>query len=546
MAAGISSAGQVQEILQIAKRRVWGVFLPAVLTGSLGIMAGSLLPAKYTAETRMELGVVPKPLMDAGLDANRLRDEMRAASFNLSTFSRMDQILSGLEWEHYDVLPPDERREFVRKLLLDMWIKVEHLEGTNVHFMIFGYRDTDPQRAAQFANYIRDHFVDDLVENARAKAKAELERLTKDYRAADDDYEEVSTRLQDLKREHGISPTLQVGQQATREIERDPVWVMLQDQEAEKVQVEKKLDAARVRLTGLRARRQAMPLKVDESDFELSGTDTGAAIELLREQINDARIRQAGKKEAHSDWIRAQHDIDLYEEQIALLEGKTVEAKRIVSTKPNPDIPEIDAEIEDLEIAILEDEAYLANIERQIKDLQPRVQNRTQVYHDLQREVDRLDLLGKMRTLHMYNSETQRQLVASLSTPGFSPFEISQEALPPIKPSSPSALIVVAAGFVLGIGMGVVYALVAEFGRNGFRGPNDLARGLPAPVLGAINEIVTVRDRRQRALRQTLVGAATLILSASILWVTWAFHSRPSLLGPELMSWLDQMRGSLR
>ncbi|HVS19854.1 MAG TPA: hypothetical protein VMT18_14710 [Planctomycetota bacterium] len=545
MAAGISNAGQVQEVLVIARRRVWGVFLPAVLTGSLGVMAGSLLPAKYTAETRMELGVVPKPLVDAGLDQGRLRDEMRAAEYNLSTFSRMDEILSGLEWEHYDVLPPDERREFVRLLLKDMWVLVESLEGTNVVFMKFGYRDTDPQRAAQFANYIRDYFVEDLIEDVTTKARSELERLTADYRVADDDYEEASARLQDLKGQHGISPTWNPSGEG-REAERDPMYVALQERLADLTRTEQELEATQVRLEQLRLRRESLPATIDESATEFGGLDLGEAIAELNEVISDARIRQQGKKPAHSEYQRAQRVIVESEGQIAALEGRTVDPKRVVSSKPNPELAVLDKEIAELELKILESQAGLAAIERSIQDLEPKVLNRSQVYANLKRQWDMLELIKMRRTGYYAQTELQRQLVNGLTLPDFTPFDVNQGALPPVKPSSPSALIIVAVGLVLGLGIGVMYALVAEFGRNGYRGPNDLARGLPAPVLGAINEIVTANDRRQRAFRSGLVGAATLILSASVLWITWAFHSRPNLLGPELTGWLDQMRGTLR
>ena len=545
MAAAISSAGQVQELIAIARRRVWGVFLPAVLTGALGVMAGSLLPAKYSAETVMELGVVPDALSDAGLDQNRLRDEMRAAEFNLSSFSRMDEILSGLEWEHYDMLPLDERREFVRKLLLDMWIKVENLPGTGVHIMKFGYRDTDPQRAAQFANYIRDHFVDDLIQDVTEKATAELGRLNKEYEASDEEYVNADSRLQDLKKEHGISPTQSfVG--PVRDVEQDPMYAQLQEELTRDARIEKELEQAEVELETLKARRAQMPLEIPQSATEIGGIELSAAIEELRERINDARILQQGKKQAHSEWQRAQRQIEQFEEQIAALEGRTVDPRLVVNNVPNLEIPIVDAKIGDFEQDVLRLKAEQGIVRRRIEELKPKVDNRITVYGELKRASDTLELVRLRRQGAYVKREIQRNMVDSLTMPNFTPFEVSQVALPPIKPSSPSPLIIVAAGLVLGIGIGVVYALVSEFGRNGFRGPNDLARGLPAPVLGAINEIVTVRDRRQRAFRTGLVGAATLILSASILWVTWAFHSRPGLLGPQLTSWLDGVRGTLR
>ena len=100
MAAGISSGSQYQEVVALARRRVWQVLLPAVLTGSLGVMVGSLMPAKYKAKTILELTAVTPTLKQAGLDRNELSDRVQAAQKTLEVNDRLDKVLSRLEWEH--------------------------------------------------------------------------------------------------------------------------------------------------------------------------------------------------------------------------------------------------------------------------------------------------------------------------------------------------------------------------------------------------------------------------------------------------------------
>jgi uncharacterized protein involved in exopolysaccharide biosynthesis len=545
VAAGISSAGQLQEVLALVRRRIGQVLLPAVLTGALGVMAGSLLPAKFKAETTMELGLIPQPLVEAGLDHSRLRDRMNAAESVLRTFTRLDEVLSALEWEHYEILPPDERREFVRKFIKDVWITTETPPSTNLVFMKFGAWDTDPQRAAQFANELRDYFVRELIADVSKQARDQLDLLNKDFAIADEAFEAASRRLEELRKDNKISPTQSFGSGAL-ERESDPLFVELQAEYSEQTQVQKRIQAEQAEREALIAQREAMPETIRESETQLSGGELLEKILLLQEQIAAARVSQVGKKPAHPGYIKAEADIREYERQIQLLEGQSEDPTSVVSQRPNPARAVIDEQIAALELSLAKSQAQLAAVERNIADLEPRLADRTQLYALIQRETDNVEELRKRRNELFFTREVQSRLVENLALPDFSPFDIVQEALPPLKPGSPSALFLVAGGIVLGLALGALVALVAEFGRNAYRSPGELARALPAPVLGAINEIVTLSERRQRVFRSALVGGSTLVLAGAVLWITWAFHFSPSLLGPELASFLDDLRGRLR
>jgi uncharacterized protein involved in exopolysaccharide biosynthesis len=492
----------------------------------------------------MELATVPQPLVDAGLDQNRLRDRMRAADTFLRTFDRMNEVLTTLEWEHYETLPPDERREFVRKLNNDLWIPVKNPAGTGLLFMEFSYRDTDPQRAAQLANELRDYFVRDLIADARRESSEELDRLNKQFQVAEDGFESAIERLEDLRKEHKISPTQSFGSTAT-EREADPMYVELQAENTELVAVTKAVEAAEAELDALKKQREALPEKLKDIETE-GGIEMSERKQELLELIQLERQAQVGIKPAHSRYGKAEDRIREYERQLAQIEGRSVDPTQVVNEKPNPARDLVDEEIAGVEVTLAKSRAQLSVVQRNIEELEPKVADRMQIYSEMQRETDNYEQMRDRRNMLFGLLNTHRSLVENLSLPDFSPFDIHQEALPPTKPSSPSALFIVAGGLVLGLALGLLYALVAEFGRNAYRNPGDLARALPAPVLGAINEIVTVSERRQRTFRTGLVGAATLILAGSVLWITWAFHTSPGLLGPELTSWLDEVRGQLR
>jgi hypothetical protein len=74
----------------------------------------------------------------------------------------------------------------------------------------------------------------------------------------------------------------------------------------------------------------------------------------------------------------------------------------------------------------------------------------------------------------------------------------------------------------------------------------DVSRSLAVPVLGAINRIVTRGEQRSALLRRAVVGTSTLVLVGTILWVTWAYQTRPALLGPRVTRLIDDLRGEPR
>jgi hypothetical protein len=126
------------------------------------------------------------------------------------------------------------------------------------------------------------------------------------------------------------------------------------------------------------------------------------------------------------------------------------------------------------------------------------------------------------------------------------PFELTELARAPKNPSSPSDAIVIAAGLLLGLGLGLLWALIDEYGRNGFRGVSDATRSLAVPVLGIVNRIRTRAQMRALRLRGAVVGASTVALALAIAWVSWSYERQPEVLGRPLVEALDGLKKALR
>ena len=101
-------------------------------------------------------------------------------------------------------------------------------------------------------------------------------------------------------------------------------------------------------------------------------------------------------------------------------------------------------------------------------------------------------------------------------------------------------------GLLGGLALGLVLAVLGEFGHNGYRSVGDITRALSMPVLGAINSIVTREEARRLSTRKLMVTTSTLILVGGHRLGHLGLRESPSLLGSELTRFIDDLRLQFR
>jgi polysaccharide chain length determinant protein (PEP-CTERM system associated) len=91
----------------------------------------------------------------------------------------------------------------------------------------------------------------------------------------------------------------------------------------------------------------------------------------------------------------------------------------------------------------------------------------------------------------------------------------------PERPFKPNRMAILLIGLVLGVGAGVGYAALCEFGDRSVHDVGALAAGTGLPVLGAIPVIMTIGDHRRIKIRRMAAASAVgLVLIVGVL----AFH----------------------
>jgi uncharacterized protein involved in exopolysaccharide biosynthesis len=542
--AHAQSQSQVEEVLSLVQRRIWQVLLPAVLTSSIGVMLATLLPRKYSTVTRLELVDQTLPLKQAGVEPQGFSSEVYAAKHHLRSFERVRRVLENLQWEEFETLPPDAQYRYVERVVADIKVKPIEEAKTKALFLEIGYEDTDPNHAAQFLNELREVYVAEKLAALRRQAKDLQEQMYAEMQSDREAYERITEQYQELQQMHGLSPTQQApGSGRVRSL--DPVEERRNAIVQDLLKTQADLSKAQGTLAGLQDKLDEELINIPVKDPAAAST-LAARLSALTQEIDAQRERQEGKTKNHPDFQVAQKQIERLEARMAELLEREKEPPQEVRTMPNPRRAELLAQIADLEIEIAGLEGRIAQLAGDRDAADAEVAQRTEAYTRLKQldvEVDAADRAWQDSTKA---HDEQKRLAEVLLAEEFTPFEVSEYAFPPAEPSSPNVPLVIGGAAAIGLILGALFALLAEFGRNAFRGPVDLGNAVPVPVLGVVNEIVTAAERRVRSLRRTLVGTTTVALALAVLWTTWAYQRHPRLLGPEVVGFLDDVRESLR
>jgi hypothetical protein len=117
------------------------------------------------------------------------------------------------------------------------------------------------------------------------------------------------------------------------------------------------------------------------------------------------------------------------------------------------------------------------------------------------------------------SKQTEAQVAQNLETERKGErFTLIEPPQPPEKPISPNRKIILLAGLLASIALGIAAVLTHEAFDASVRGPGDIRQLLNVPALAVIPVIVTAadRDRRRRFRRYTLGGGLTAILIAAV------------------------------
>jgi capsular polysaccharide biosynthesis protein len=546
MAVQDQSQNQLREIGGVIRRRAAQIALPAVVLLALGYAMSTLVPRKYTAQTGLEVRETTTPIRGQGVDEKTIQRDVSNTTWQITQFERVWRVIKTLEWPEYTALKPAEQYEFVRDTIanIQVWVSPPSANLQGSRLIQIKYSDTEPGRAEQFLNRLRDTFTREVLERYRNDARKALEVLKNEKDRAAALAKQRDEEAAKLKKDSGVSATQQAPG-GGRQRDEDPVFTRWSQAQLKYDQTQFQLASAVAALGLLQKQFREAPPEVPEL-LTYGGVPLEQELALIEKEIADQEELQKGLRPLNSIYMRAEYRIAQLREKEAALKERATAPTSQTTMRPNPLREQLAAKVQQKEIEIEEARGLLAQLELDLKQLRTQQAERVEVFSRIQ-ELDREAAIAAKNYEDATNAYNTQLRVVDLITDAYSnPFEVTELARAPKTPSSPSDAIVIAAGLVLGLGLGLLWALIDEYGRNGFRGVSDATRSLAVPALGIVNQIRTRRERQSRRARGAVVGASTLALAAAIAWVSWSYEHRPEVLGPDLVRALDGARKALR
>jgi uncharacterized protein involved in exopolysaccharide biosynthesis len=540
-----SEIGQIQDFLLVFKRRIWQVVIPALFVLALGVLFAVIVPKKYVVDTRIELFQAARGVDENPEEAATLR-EIINAEYHVKNLYRVQETIVSQNWTEYARLDEKERKSFVESVADDLSVDVltpEVKDQVSSVFVDIEYADTDGRRAERFLSALTDRWIDDVVKRDYNQLLLERDEYQNQVDAAQEAFDETTAQKLDLQSEMGVSITQPADMRSQRD--EDPVYVELGIARQERDSVAASLGEVRAKIEKVRAEYEVMERDVPVEEIE-PGVEFREQILALETQIAEFRKLQEGKTSENSLYKKGQREIEALEEQIQTAEALQRESTRRTVFQPNEERIKLGEQLAALE---LDERGLTAKLEawnREVEEKSSAHQAQIQNWSTLTRITKAWDHASIELDEAKSRLRAAEARIAAHSSERGDPYRIVQAPQAPDKPSEPNPIIIVVAGLLGGIALGLAVAFISEYSKSCYRSVGDLSRGMGVPILGAINVIRTRMDVRRQRTKRLLIGGSTLAILGCVGWFTYAWVYDQGRLPTGLVQAVEDLRLALR
>jgi len=480
--------------------------------GLIAVIAGGILLAAYwismalanqytsSATIFVQPQAVAQSLVEASVGQEDLTRRINLMTAQILSRPRLSRLIDDLD------LYPEESKTMLREEVIELMrehIRVEPVlpemqsrsrrEQPVNTFQVF-YTARSPVVAAEVAQRLANDFIKEHIEDRVEMTQKSLEFLQAEEARLVERGREVDAEISRIKSENAqrLPEDMHANQ---RVLERHLVA----------------LQAARRELSLARsdvAFWESQVLNVAALDNPRDDASPSRRLQMLK--LARAEMESRGFTEKHPDIIKNKAEMEALEEQIAAAAGEseseevalnaaqqTAEGQR---RRAELQVAASEAEIEKLEETILQVEARLA----QTPAVAEQLESLEREHQSLSRSLGEFDRRRQEAAVHV-NLE-RRQLGEQ--------FRVLEPAFPPVGPSSPNRILILAIGLVAGVGLGVMAAVLLETSDSSFHDASGLQGSVDLPVLASIPEILLesdLADRRRKFVRQLVVSTAVVV-----------------------------------
>lgn len=525
------------DVLVMAKRHVWLLVLPPLLTTFAVLIYSSRVPDMYQSD--MLIAIDPQTVPDQIVRTTiTMATEARMDAITVQALSRtaLQQLIETLD------LYKDERRKMpmedvVRKMRANIQVNLERPRGpgwggppppTAFH-VLFTY--PDPNIAADVAQRIGSRFVEQNIRDRGALASATDSFLENQLAQSRQALEAQERKLEAFREQHGKAlPTqMQSNMQALNNAQLQVQAVV------ESIARDRDRKQMLERLYREAVNEPAAPVAVTpQGGGQTAATTTSAQQQLLAARANLSALELRYKPD-HPDVGRARRLVaDLEPRAAAEVKAAAASAAAIdggrnaVATVADPvrreSLRQMTAEIESLDRQIAFKESEEQRVRASIADYQARVESVPGLESEwikLTRDYDTQQTAYK----ELLQKSTAAKLSRDLEQQDIGErFRIVDPAGVPVLPLASPRIRYNAAGLALGLMFGLGFAALIEIRDASFRSDNDVMDALSLPVLASVPRIATTDERRRATRRMRLVSAVCVVSVAVAGYVAWTLR----------------------
>jgi polysaccharide chain length determinant protein (PEP-CTERM system associated) len=532
---------QVKDVFKIARRRVWLLVIPPLVTGFAALLYSSRVPDLYQSE--MIIAIIPQRLPDTMVRSTvTLRTEERLEAIGVQVMSRsgLEQLITDMD------LYPSARakvpiEELVSTMRADLDVGIEPVrrgprgpEPPHAFHVRFTY--TDSATAARVAERIGTMFVEQNAKERGTLARAASQFLEEQLVTARQRLEEQEGRLELFRQRHGneLPTQAQMNLQAIQSTQLQ-VQALVES-------IARDRDRKQMLERLYRETLNEPPVVTTPPSSQPTAPGTAAAGLTARQQLEAARATLVGLelryKPDHPDVIRAKRLIADLEPRAAA----EAAAKATASDKPDDmsvlpadpvrreSLRQMLAEIESLDRQTKFKESEERRLRGEIAAYQRRIEAVPGVeteWAKISRDYETLqtaykDLLSKSENAKLAVDLEKEQIGEQ--------FRIVDAAGVPVTPLPSMRVAINGGGFMFGLLFGLGLVALLEIRDASFRSDTDVMESLALPVLACLPHVFSESERNRRRRRSLALAAGACTCLLLVGYVTWTLQLWKSLI----------------
>ena len=515
-------APSVADYLAIASRRKWSFILPAAIILIIAVAVALLLPPVYRATSTIliEEQEIPADFVVATV-TSFAEQRLQQINQRIMSTSRLMEII-----EEYDLYKEMRAKrtseEVIEQMRQDVQLNqisaevVDRRTGrptaATIAFTLSYEGKDSPAKVQRVANVLTSLFLKENLAVRERQTSETSKFLEEEMQRVKQDLAETERTLSEFKEKHinSLPEMLQVNMQGLSTSERS-------------------IERLDEQLRSLKEREGYLHTQLANLSPYMENSDR-QRLELLETELVALQTRFSDE---HPDVIKAKAEITALKKKMA----ENGDQADVDAGEPdNPAYVTLASQLASTRSEIRSVSNQIGELRKEKTKYEMRVEETPKVEREYQvLTAEQMNLKAKYNDLMQKHMEAVVAMGLEKGQKG-ERFTLIDPPQLPEKPFKPNRLAIALIGVVLGIGAGVGWAALREFGDQAVYNSERLAIGCGFPVLGEVPAIMTSAERRRlRVRRMVIIALVGVALIGGIVlfhymvmdwWVFWAKLNR--------------------